>query len=173
MKRTTLKRSSPLKPMSDRRRAYLASVGVIPSSTLARTPIPKMVAPKPIRRSDTGPSRRVVELLSARSSGFCEMPGCIRAATDKHHRLNRKAGGRKGAMRDRINGVAWLLHACRPHHDVVTSPVGATREQVIRMGWLLLEGQDALSVPVLTRHHPMPVWLDDDGSWHAYEEGAA
>lgn len=91
---------------------------------------------------------------------------------DVHHRLNRKDGGRFGEMRDRLNGTAWLLDVCRHHHRLVTNPVGDDRTLALTMGWILEEftnGQptDALLVPVLTRHHPGPVLLDNAGDWRA------
>jgi hypothetical protein len=125
------------------------------------------------RRRDTGPLRATVELLYLRSGRICEWPGCVQPATEKHHRLNRKAGGRHGEARERVNGVAWLLHACHTHHAYVTSPTGDQRQRALDMGWLLLEYQDALQVPVLTRHDDEPVWLDGDGAWRLFEVGVA
>lgn len=75
--------------------------------------------------------------------------------------------------RVRVNGAAWLLGCCRIHHAYVTSPFGERRQIAEAMGWLLREHQDAARVPVRTRHHRDPVWLDNAGKWHTYEEGAA
>ena len=125
------------------------------------------------RRSDTGPKQSTRDLLRARSGGICEWPDCSAVATDAQHRLGRKVGGRRGAARERLNGVAWLIHTCRTHHEFVTSPIGEDREQARRMGWLLEEYEDAAQVAVTTRHHPEPVWLDSAGGWHSYEEGVA
>lgn len=121
-------------------------------------------APKPAARKrpkNTGPSSKVRTLVAKRSGGLCESATCFQAATDLHHRLNRKAGGRHGVMADLINQAAWLLHACRTHHDAVTSPHGEARSRAIATGWLLLEGQDARHVPVVSRHGR--VYLTDDG----------
>jgi hypothetical protein len=79
-----------------------------------------------------------------------------------HHRLNRKQGGRHGEAAVRINQAAWLLDACRLHHNAVTSPVGAARDLAREMGWLLHEGEDARTVPVASRHGR--VLLADDGT---------
>lgn len=122
------------------------------------------------RRRDTGPPQKTRDLVHKRSGDRCEWPGCRRMRRDVHHRLNRKDGGRFGEMRDRLNGAAWLLDACRHHHQLVTNPVGDDRILALHMGWVLEEftnGQptDALLVPVLTRHHPSPVLLDNRGDW--------
>lgn len=124
------------------------------------------------RARDTGPSKTTRDLVHKRSGDRCEWPGCPRMRRDVHHRLNRKDGGRHGEMRDRLNGAAWLLDACRHHHRLVTNPVGEDRILALHMGWLLEEftdgaPTDALLVPVLTRHHPRPVLLDNAGDWRA------
>lgn len=136
-----------------------------------RTKLTRKQAPKK-RGRYTGPKQSTTKLLRKRSGKQCEWPGCGRPATEKHHRLNRKQGGRHGEGHVRVNGVAWLLDSCGIHHAYVTSPEGERRKVAERMGWLLREYQDATQVPVQTRHDPEPAWLSDDGRWHKYEEGA-
>lgn len=129
------------------------------------------------RPSDsTGPGAAVCRLVDARAAGvdvggvpWCEWPGCTRQGTDRHHRLGRKAGGRHGEMAVVVNGAAWLLKACRPHHERVTSPVGEVLAEARAAGWLLMEGQVAEEVPVLTRHWPGLVLLDGEGCWATLE----
>lgn len=111
-------------------------------------------------------------MVDARAAGglldvpaWCEWPGCDQLGTDRHHRLNRKDGGRHGVMADLVNGAAWLLKACRTHHRGVTSAHGEALLLARATGWLLLEGQHGELVPVLTRHWPEPVWLLPDGCW--------
>lgn len=142
-------RRSPIRPVSDKRRAMLAAHGI---KHIASTLVS-------LGRSDTGPPRRVRRAVARRSGGICEWPGCWAAATDMHHRLNRKSGGRHGEMQELINEPEWLLHACRMHHNLTTSPFGPVRKVVMEAGWLLLEGQDAAAVLVLTRHDLDPVRL--------------
>lgn len=164
-----MKRGTGLAPMSAKRRALLAAEGnPFPTSTFASKP--KMATAK---RASTGPTRSVAELLAERSGGMCEWTDCPAVATDKHHRLNRKNGGRHGEMRERLNGVAWLLHACRVHHAFVTSPFGRRREVARERGWLLEEHEDAAQVPVWTRHSDQPVYLTADGLWVLFEEACA
>jgi hypothetical protein len=157
--------------MSAKRRAALAEQGnsnpfsTLTNGAVGRGSAPRLAAPAPRRPRDTGPTPQVRALITARSGGRCEWPGCPRLATDIHHRLNRKAGGRHGEARERINSAAWLIAACRPHHDRVTSPVGAARVLAEHMGWLLREYQDAELTPVLTRHAPLPVLLTAAGTW--------
>lgn len=157
MKRSELKRKTPLvAKQAFTRNARLPRVSTKRAAALAN-------GAKVPRQRATGPTPAVRNAVAARSAGQCEWPGCVRAATDVHHRLNRKAGGRHGAMAALINGVAWLLHACRPHHEFVTSPHGEARVLALATGWLLLEGQDAELVPVRTRHAVGPVWLTAAG----------
>lgn len=160
----------PMKQISDERLEQFG--GRMPFNSLEK-PGAEKPAWKPKRHADTGPKQSQVDLLFKRSLRICEWPGCWQPATDKHHRLNRKDGGRHGEMRDRLNGVAWLLHACRVHHAYVTSPHGFRRRKAMEMGWLLLENQDALRVAVITRHHDQPVWLLPTGKWLKYEEACA
>jgi hypothetical protein len=57
--------------------------------------------------------------------------------------------------------LANLLAACRHHNWWASngSPVEATE-----MGWLIPSGvATPYTVPVLTRHHPQKVYLDDAG----------
>ena len=154
MKRTELKRTKPL----ERKTAMVASP--LARSRLHADQRPR-VKPATRRPKDTGPTARVRALVRLRSQGWCEWPVCGRTATDVHHRLNRKAGGRHGEMARRINQPAWLLHACRDHHRAVTSPAGAALDLAHDTGWLLREGSDALLIPVSSRHGC--VWLTDDG----------
>lgn len=142
-------RRTGIRSISDKRRAMLAAHGI---KHIASTLVS-------LGRADTGPPRRVRRAVARRSGGMCEWPGCWALATEIHHRLNRKNGGRHGAMQKLINQPEWLLHCCRMHHNLVTSPFGPVRKLVIDMGWLLLEGQDAAVVLVLTRHDPDPVRL--------------
>lgn len=154
--------------MSAKRRAMLAAQGVAhPSSTLVTRTVTNT------RARDTGPKQSTRDVVKERSGGMCEWPACPEMATDIHHRLNRKDGGRHGEARERLNGPQWLLHACREHHRKVTSAWGAVLILAKRMGWVLMEHQDALRVPVLTRHDEYPVWLLPDGKWLTYEEACA
>jgi hypothetical protein len=157
MKRTPLQRVTPL-----------TRGGALRRNTPLTVKVP--AARKP-RVKDSGPPTKTREVVYARAGatdgwpGTCEWPGCTRVRTDVHHRLGRKSGGRHGEMRARLNGAAWLLAVCRVHHAQVTSPSGAVLVQARAWGWLLMEGQDARVVPVLTRHSPDLVLLDDRGDW--------
>lgn len=113
------------------------------------------------KRVYTGPSATVRAKVRARAGHCCEWPGCGRVATDLHHRLNRKQGGRHGARREQLNQPAWLLYACRAHHEHVTSAHGLRLVDVRAMGWVLTEGQDATEEAVHTSHGW--VLLDNDG----------
>lgn len=162
LRRTELRRISPRR---------LEKFGFMPRSTLDKPDGPRTVLLS--RPRNTGPKRPVLEVVNERAGALCEFYECIARWADTHHRLNRKQGGRHGEMAERINGAEWLLKACRFHHRLVTSPVGAERKRVMDLGWLLLEHQDALRVPVLTRHDEEPIWLLPSGEWLRYEEACA
>lgn len=66
-------------------------------------------------------------------------------------------------MKARVNGAAWLLGVCRPHHRMVTNPVGGVLERLKQIGWVLVEGQDARLVPVSTWYGV--VLLNDEGGF--------
>lgn len=159
-----LKRTTPLtttKPMT-------RSTVPLKRSTLARSasaagPVKATTPAKKPRARSTGPTAATRRLVRRRAGGMCEWPGCTRPGTETHHRLNRKAGGRRGDASTRINGAAWLLLGCNEHHARVTSPVGQARLDAIAAGWLLLEHQDAETTPALTRHSPAPVLLTNAG----------
>lgn len=146
-------RRSPLKAISDKRRAALAERGI---RYIANTLVS-------IARPDTGPSRRVRRLVAWRSGGWCEWPVCWGRAVEINHRLNRKMGGRHGEVAELINEPHWLLHVCRVHHRRVTSAHGEALAVAKRMGWVLTEDQDAAAVLVLTRHDLDPVRLLPSG----------
>lgn len=170
MNRTTKPmRRTQIRQMSPKREEKLkAERRFNPGSSFALSP-----QAKPKRQADTGPKRSTRDLVRARSGGMCEWPGCPELQTDIQHRLGRKAGGRHGATKERINGPAWLIATCRLHHIYVTSPHGERREVAMRMGWLLLENQDAIAEPVMTRHDPEPVYLTPAGGWVRFEEACA
>ncbi|WP_250029709.1 hypothetical protein [Paractinoplanes maris] len=161
MKRSAMPaRTKPLEQKSPLKRATALN-----ASPLARSAVHAREAKRanqPKRARDTGPSKAVRALVAVRSEGWCEWHDCWLVAAEVHHRLNRKNGGRHGEAAVRINQPAWLLHACRRHHSLVTSPVGADRALARESGWLLHEHEDALSVPVLSRHGL--VLLENDGT---------
>lgn len=115
----------------------------------------------------TGPGQSVRAVVWLRSGGWCEigMPGCTRVATDIHHRLGRKVGGRKGEAAEQINLPSNLVHTCRACHESVTSPVGERREEALDRGLIVLETETPAEVPCGLRTGP--VYLLDDGSTEA------
>ena len=116
----------------------------------------------------TGPSLKVRKLVRERSGGVCEWPGCPLVATDYHHRLNRKMGGRYGARREQINSAAWIVHVCRQHHQDVTSAGGERLELARDTGWVLREHQMASEVPI--RMDVDSYLIDDAGGRTPYPE---
>ena len=115
------------------------------------------------RRVYTGPPAKARALVRIRADHMCEWPGCGRVGTDYHHRLNRKMGGRFGARRTELNSPAWVVLACRTHHEHVTSASGVRLVDVRAMGWVLTEEQIGTDVAVQTRRG----WLllGNSGGW--------
>lgn len=168
-RKTGLKPGGPLPAFSKRRWSEVTAAGFVPRSTFTPQAAPRQSK----ARKDTGPKKTNRQRVCKRSGGMCEWPACPEPATDVHHRLNRKDGGRHGEMAERINGPAWLLHCCRFHHERVTSAYGAVLAEAKAWGWVLTEGQNALQVPVLTRHDEEPVWLLPDGKFLLFQEACA
>lgn len=88
--------------------------------------------------------------LAARSNGVCEarLNACHYYATDPHHRISVKAGGRHGPAKAEHNRLSNLLHLCRPCHQWCTSR--ADRE-AYDIGLCLREHQRPDMEPVLYR----------------------
>lgn len=124
--------------------------------------------------SSTGPTRRTRRVVKARSHGRCEFPMCGAEATDIHHRYERGMGGfgPKSPAVEWINGPANLLYCCS-HHNQWCSNIEPY--EAWQMGWLIKTNtsQPELpwTVPVMTSHHPMPIYLsNDDGQWAVFPE---
>jgi hypothetical protein len=98
-------------------------------------------------------------LLIARSGGWCEarLPMCAGGATDSHHRISQKSGGRHGTARDRHNRLSNLLDLCRPCHAWVTGNPTAAGVY----GLALKEGDEPTECPVAYRNAVR--YLADDG----------
>jgi hypothetical protein len=153
------RRKTPLTAKTELKRTTALNRSPLARSALHAGSAARKAAPK---RRDTRPTAKVRALVRERSGGWCEWAGCWLAASEQHHRLNRKQGGRHGEAAVRINQAAWIVDACAEHHRLVTSPHGAARQLARESGWLLEEHEDARAVSVLSRHGR--VWLGDDGS---------
>ncbi len=186
LKRTGFKsRGKPLAPGKPLKR----SGGLARTGGLARS------ASTVKRPKDTGPTGKVKDLVDGRAGattthpGVCEFVGCGRKRADRHHRLNRKMGGRDGDMAVKVNGAEWLVDLCDGHHALVTRPDRADaalvaevraifgdygRSATVRvlvelLGYVLreqVEGRpvDAAKTEILTRHRVGPILLNADGS---------
>lgn len=157
------------------RKTTLASGGPIKRvSALKRTEMRRVVSEviKPKRQKDTGPSPAIRNVVHERSGGRCEFPDCPERRRDVQHRLNRKSGGRHGEMRTRLNQPSWLADICGDHHHRLHRATGAELDLYKAMGWILPEFKDGEQVdaarePILMRHWPTPILLDDEGYWTA------
>ena len=124
------------------------------TSRLARTRM-KVYRPKP------AVALSVRLQLIDRAGGRCEanLFGCLGAGTDVHHRITRKAGGRKGeaaAHHDRLSGLVLLCRLC---HTWVTDNPGTA----YTLGLCLKEHQFTDLEPVAYRGECWAL-LGDDGS---------
>lgn len=128
MKRSELKRTTPLKRTQMRRTA--------PSrSALGKNPLPPKAKSKPRRMGFTD---EVKAEGRRRSGNLCEVraEGCTGRATEFHHRKLRRHGD---------HTLANLLHACYGcHHDKIHNDV----MKAYMMGWLVRSTLDPANVPV-------------------------
>jgi hypothetical protein len=151
-----LERGGPLRPVSDKK--LKAAGGWLASTILPKRPQPAV----PSQRSKT---------LADRSGSWCEPQlaeaGCWGRATDPHHRITRKDGGRHGEAKERSDQLSGLVHACRPCHRWVHDHPAKARD----LGLLLREHQIPAYEPVLYRGDL--VYLDDAGDTHHFEEVGA
>jgi hypothetical protein len=131
----------------------------------ADNPAPRRTSGLSSRREPAVPdtTRRLIE---RRSGGFCELrlPGCWGEATDAAHRKGQKAGGRFGQAKVAQSQASAVLHSCRHCHDLTTSAVQPFLSGYRLQGFLLMENQDPLQVPVLLKHVGRK-WLDDAGAY--------
>lgn len=84
------KRKAPLKSTSTLKRAR-PGVRSGPKPSTKKKVLNGTPPPKGAPKSDFRPS--VKRAVRRRSRGWCEMPGCTRAAHEYHHRKMRSAGG--------------------------------------------------------------------------------
>jgi hypothetical protein len=95
----------------------------------------------------------VRDIVVNRSGGMCEV--CGDPAWDLHHRHPRKFGSTKRAW---IGYASNCLAVCRMDHNLIE----ARRSLSYLLGWLVREGHDPSTVPVVYRG--ARVWLGVDGS---------
>ena len=111
----------------------------------------------------TGFPKAVRDTILARAKGGCEV--CFFAQPDQiHHRRPRGAGGSKAVD---TNTASNGLAICSGCHRMVES----NRKEAFTNGWLVHQGHDPASVPVL-RFGSDWVLLADDGTTTTYKAGA-
>lgn len=128
----------------------LTALGGFARSTFSPKSSPKPAVPAARRKT-----------LADRSGGWCEpqIPeaGCWGRATDPHHRITRKDGGRHGQAKERSDQLSDLVDSCRPCHRWVHEHPAKARDR----GLLLKEHQIPADEPVLRRGEL--VYLTDAG----------
>jgi hypothetical protein len=129
------------------------------------TPLAAKATPKATRVKPAVPAE-VRELLAARSGGWCEaqLVGCTGTATDAHHRVTQKAGGRSAAAKAAHDRLSNLVHLDRTCHDWI----GARPAEAYDLGLSLKEGQDPAKEPVVYRGELS--YLTDDGQVFDFAE---
>ena len=111
----------------------------------------------------TGFPAHVRDTILARAKGGCEV--CFFAQPDQiHHRRPRGAGGSKAVDTNTASNALAICAAC---HRMVES----NRKEAFTNGWLVHQGHDPASVPVL-RFGSDWVLLADDGTTTTYKAGA-
>lgn len=129
-----------------------------------RTPLVARGELEPRRNKPAVPDD-VRAALRARSGGVCELrlPYCLGAASEAHHRITRKMGGRSAAGKRGADRLSNLIHCCPYCHGWVT----ARPKESYDAGWSLREGQDPALVPVVFGTDL--VYLADDGRVAPFE----
>lgn len=130
-----------------------------------RTPLSaKAAAGKPGRSRGVPVDTRTA--LAVRSGGRCEaaLASCLGSATQAHHRITQKAGGRHGAAKERHDALANLLHLCEVCHAWITT----RPTESLEVGLALREWHVPAQEPVLYRG--TTVYLDDLGQVLDFEE---
>lgn len=174
-RRTPLVNKTPLRRRTELRRTSSTGSGASGGSTPAggeRPNLPRYAAPA---RGPASKSRRripvdVAAVVAARSGGRCEaqLRGCWGEASERHHRISQKAGGRHGAARARADRASNLLHLCLLCHHVITATPRWSRS----CGWQLTERREPTAELVMYRGRGW-VYLDDAGGVHDYETAGA
>lgn len=105
----------------------------------------------------TGFPKAVRELITRRANGACERCGLSAPAYQIHHRRPRGMGG---STADDTNRPSNALFVCVSCHQEIE----ANRDDALKYGWLVRQGQDPVGVKVLRRGEW--VTLANDGWMH-------
>ncbi len=105
----------------------------------------------------TGFSKQVRRQIEDRAAGSCERCGIAAPAYQLHHRRPRGMGGSTAVETNRASNGLCVCVSC--HADIE-----ANREEALRFGWLVRQGQNPVEVSVLRKG--MWVRLADDGWMH-------
>lgn len=105
----------------------------------------------------TGFPRRVRDQIVARANGACERCGVPVNVFQIHHRRPRGMGGSTAEDTNRASNGLCVCVSC--HGDIE-----ANREDALKYGWLVRQGQDPVAVRVLRRGQW--VTLANDGWMH-------
>lgn len=106
----------------------------------------------------TGFPKRVRDVITRRANGTCERCGMAAPAYQHHHRRPRGMGG---SSAEDTNTPCNALHFCIPCH----TDVEANRSDGLRYGWLVRQGANPETVPVLRKGEW--VQLDNNGGYTA------
>lgn len=169
-RKTKLRAKSPLRRYTELRSTPRVSTGTSGERSAASVIQPtKVVSAKRRPRTGHRVARQVRELVRARSGGVCEvqLAGCRWWSSQLQHRITQKSGGRHGKAVARSDRASNVLDSCWWCHSVITDSPGASKQE----GWSLEEWQEPSQEPVLYRGEP--VYLDDEGLVHSFEEVGA
>lgn len=136
MKRTPLKRKTPLRPSkitAEQRRAWNddpSPVGTDSARAEWHRPVGK------VKKYNGKINSTVKKQIDRRCRGICEMPGCNAKATQHHHRKLQAQGGKHTA-----SNIVKLCHEC--HHVKIHRNTG----WAYRWGWLVKSFEDPAAIP--------------------------
>jgi hypothetical protein len=112
----------------------------------------------------TGFSAAVRTTIRQRAEGWCEVCGVRTIAGQAHHRRPRGAGGSRREDTNTPSNALWLCSGfeSRRADAGCHNKIESHRADAFEKGWLVRQGVDPSSVPVLYRGQF--VYLGDDGS---------
>lgn len=118
------------------------------------------------RYKRTGPSPEVVDAVLERASHSCEIcgSGLGDRRVDDWQIQHRRPRGNGGTLRPETNWPSNLMLLCPGCHLDGDEAVESRREAALAAGWLVHQGDDPATVPVVI-HGPRLVYLTVDGRY--------
>lgn len=158
MKRTRLVRHKPLRATQPMARTRGGSTDTRDGEKVAQRPV------WPARRRDTGPTKKVRDVVMARDGGRCVRCG-VPVTGLPHSLQHRRARGAGGTTRPDTNLPANLILVCGTGTSLCHGRIERKRHEAQGFGWAIpLAASCPADWSVWTADRGR-IYLDDDGSW--------